>query len=30
VTVAQSKAMGEHHLMMGQNPVWIITGEGKS
>jgi precorrin-6Y C5,15-methyltransferase (decarboxylating) len=29
VTVAQSKAMGEHHLMMGQNPVWIITGEGR-
>jgi precorrin-6Y C5,15-methyltransferase (decarboxylating) len=30
VTVAQSKALVEHHLMMGQNPVWIITGEGKS
>jgi precorrin-6Y C5,15-methyltransferase (decarboxylating) len=29
VTVAQSKTLGEHHLMMGQNPVWIITGEGR-
>ena len=26
VTVARSRAAGELHLMMGQNPVWIITG----
>jgi precorrin-6Y C5,15-methyltransferase (decarboxylating) len=30
ITAAQSKTLGAHHLMMGQNPVWIITGEGKS
>ena len=26
VTVARSREAGELHLMMGQNPVWIITG----
>lgn len=26
ITVARSRGVGDLHLMMGQNPVWIITG----
>ena len=29
LTVARSKKVGSSHLMMGQNPVWIVTFEGK-
>ena len=29
VSVAKAKAAGAHHLMMGQNPVYIISAEGK-
>ena len=25
VTVARAKELGSHHLMMGQNPVYVIT-----
>ena len=25
VTVAKARQLGSHHLMMGQNPVYIIT-----
>jgi precorrin-6Y C5,15-methyltransferase (decarboxylating) len=28
LTAAQAKEMGAHHLMLGQNPVWILSGEG--
>ncbi len=26
ITVARAGGVGDLHLMMGQNPVWIITG----
>ena len=29
LTAARSKKVGSSHLMMGQNPVWIVTFEGK-
>ena len=29
LTAASSKKVGSSHLMMGQNPVWIVTFEGK-
>lgn len=29
VSVAKAKAAGAHHLMMGQNPVYIISADGK-
>lgn len=29
ITAARSRKAGALHLMMGQNPVWIITGGGK-
>ena len=28
LTAARSKKVGSSHLMMGQNPVWIVTFEG--
>lgn len=28
VTAAQAKELGRYHMMMGQNPVWILSGEG--
>lgn len=30
LTAARSKKVGSSHLMMGQNPVWIVTFEGKT
>lgn len=30
LTAARSKKVGSSHLMMGQNPVWIVTFEGSS
>jgi len=30
ISAAQAKELGRYHLMMGQNPVWIISGEGRS
>ena len=27
ITVARSRRAGERNLMLGQNPVWIITGQ---
>ncbi len=29
VTSAQSQTYGSHHIMKGQNPVWILSAEGK-
>ena len=29
VTVAKAKPLGQYHLMMGQNPVYIIAFGGK-
>ena len=29
ITASRAKAAGSHHLMMGQNPVFILTGEKK-
>lgn len=28
LSAAQAKQLGSYHMMMGQNPVWIISGEG--
>ena len=28
ISAAQSKTLGSYHMMMGQNPVWILSGEG--
>ena len=25
VTVARSKTVGDHHMMMGQNPVYVMV-----
>lgn len=30
LTAARSKKVGSSHLMMGQNPVWIVTFEGNN
>ena len=30
LTAARSKKVGSSHLMMGQNPVWIVTFEGNT
>lgn len=30
ISAAQSKTLGRYHMMMGQNPVWILSGEGKA
>ena len=27
ITVARSRRTGERNLMLGQNPVWIVTGQ---
>ena len=29
VSVGKSKTLGNYHMMMGQNPVYIITLQGK-
>ena len=29
LTAARSKKVGNSHLMMGLNPVWIVSFEGK-
>ena len=29
ISAAQSKTLGKYHMMMGQNPVWILSGEGR-
>ena len=29
LTAAQAKQLGNYHMMLGQNPVWIISGEGR-
>lgn len=29
ISAAQAKTLGRYHMMMGQNPVWILSGEGK-
>lgn len=29
ISAAQAKQLGRYQMMMGQNPVWIISGEGK-
>lgn len=29
ISAAQAKTLGQYHMMMGQNPVWIISGEGR-
>lgn len=29
ITAAQSKILGDYHMMLGQNPVWILSGEGR-
>ena len=29
ISAAQAKELGRYHMMMGQNPVWIISGEGR-
>ncbi len=26
VSVAKARGLGRYHLMMGQNPVWLISG----
>ena len=30
ITAAQAKTLGRYHMMMGQNPVWILSGEGQA
>ncbi len=25
VAISKAKKLGEHHLMMGQNPIYVIT-----
>ena len=30
LTVAKAKKAGDHHLMLGQNPVYILSGGGKT
>lgn len=27
ITVARSRRAGERNLLLGQNPVWIVTGQ---
>ena len=29
ISAAQAKTLGKYHMMMGQNPVWILSGEGR-
>ena len=29
IAAAQAKTLGRYHMMMGQNPVWILSGEGR-
>ena len=29
LTAAQAQALGRYHMMLGQNPVYILTGEGQ-
>ena len=29
ISAAQAKTLGRYHMMMGQNPVWILSGEGR-
>ena len=29
LTAAQAKQLGNYHMMLGQNPVWILSGEGR-
>ena len=29
LTAAQAKKLGSYHMMLGQNPVYILTGEGQ-
>lgn len=29
ISAAQSKTLGRYHMMMGQNPVYILSGEGR-
>ncbi|MGM9549601.1 MAG: precorrin-6y C5,15-methyltransferase (decarboxylating) subunit CbiE [Faecousia sp.] len=29
ISAAQAKTLGRYHMMMGQNPVWILSGEGQ-
>lgn len=29
ITAAQAKQLGNYHMMLGQNPVWILSGEGR-
>lgn len=29
ITAAQARALGRYHMMTGQNPVWLISGEGR-
>jgi precorrin-6Y C5,15-methyltransferase (decarboxylating) len=28
LTAAESRPLGQYHMMTGQNPVWILSGEG--
>lgn len=30
LSAAQAKALGAYHMMLGQNPVWIVSAEGKA
>lgn len=30
ISAAQAKTLGRYHMMMGQNPVWILSGEGQA
>lgn len=30
ITAAQAKQLGNYHMMLGQNPVWILSGEGRA
>lgn len=30
ISAAQAKTLGRYHMMMGQNPVWILSGEGQT
>lgn len=30
IAAAQAKTLGRYHMMMGQNPVWILSGEGQA
>ena len=29
LTAAQARLLGRYHMMLGQNPVYILTGEGQ-